>query len=118
MSSECPSAPSGAASLKVHTTALPSGNILFRFHKSNTTYPASSFNPNLGKHIEIPEEGARFNPFPGAPSANVSTLYAADTMGAAALESVFHDVEHAPTTAWNKATASRSLRPLGSAWSL
>jgi RES domain len=61
-----------------------------------TTYSASSFNPNLGKHIEIPEEGARFNPFPGVPSANVPTLYAADTLGAAALESVFHDVEHAP----------------------
>jgi hypothetical protein len=95
MSSECPPAPSDTASLDVHTTALPSGRVLFRFHKSNTTYPASSFNPNLGKHIEIPEEGARFNPFPGAPSANVPTLYAADTLSVAALESVFHDVEHA-----------------------
>jgi len=60
-------------------------------------YPANSFNPNIGKHIAVPEEGARFNPFPGAPTANIPTLYAADSLEAAALESIFHDVAHVPS---------------------
>jgi len=96
MSSKCPPAPTGAGAFKIQTTVLAKGRVLFRFHKSLTSHPANSFNPNTGKHIDIPEEGARFNPFPGAPSPNVPTLYAADTLNAAALESAFHDVEHAP----------------------
>jgi hypothetical protein len=97
MSSNCPVAPAGMASLKVHATELASGRVLFRFHKSSAGHPANSFNPNAGRRIDIPEDGARFNPFPGAPSVNSSTLYAADTFQGAALESVFHDVQHAPS---------------------
>jgi hypothetical protein len=97
MSFSCPVALAGTASFKVHTTELVWGRVLFRFHKSSASHPANSFNPNTGKHIDIPEDGARFNPFPGAPSVNISTLYAADTFQGAALESVFHDVEHAPS---------------------
>lgn len=96
MSSECPAAPTGVGSFQVQTTTLAKGRALFRFQTTIASYPANSFNPNTGKHIDIPEEGSRFNPFPGAPSANVPTLYAADTF-VAALESVFHDVEHVPS---------------------
>lgn len=92
MSLHCPLAPASASALAVRTVTLASGTILFRFHK--TILPAESFNPNAGMHIGVPEEGARFNPFPGAPAANIPTLYAADTLAAAALESVFHEVDH------------------------
>lgn len=102
MSSNCPPAPAGARPLVVQTEELPRGRILFRFHKSSATHPANAFNPNIDKRIEIPEEGARFNPFPGAPAANVATLYSADTLTAAALESVFHDVEHIPSPEYPK----------------
>lgn len=74
--------------------------LLFRFH--SWVRPADSFNPNVGKHIELPEDGSRFNPFPGAPALNVSTLYAADSLEAAALESVFHDIEHCPSPTYPK----------------
>lgn len=74
---------------------MPEGRVLFRFH--GNLHPANSFNPNLGRHIEVAEEGSRFNPFPGAPAANIPTLYAADTLTAAALESVFHDIAHVPS---------------------
>lgn len=93
MSSNCPVAPTSTGStLAVRITSLPSGARLFRFHRN--IFPADSFNPNSGKHINLPEDGARFNPFPGAPAPNVPTLYAASSLRAAALESVFHDVEH------------------------
>ncbi|MGO9211639.1 MAG: RES domain-containing protein [Terriglobales bacterium] len=96
MSSNCPIAPAvGSAALVVQTTDLPSGKVLFRFHKG--IYAADSFNPNTGRRIDLPEAGARFNPFPGAPATNIPTLYAADTLTAAALESVFHDVAHVPS---------------------
>lgn len=93
MSSNCPVAPAAYdPDLEVVTTRLPSGTLLYRFHK--TIYAADSFNPNTGRRIDLPDDGARFNPFPGAPLANVPTLYAANSLSAAALESVFHDVEH------------------------
>ena len=95
MSSNCPTAPTFGSALVVQTTDLPSGTVLFRFHKN--IFKADSFNPNTDKRIGVPEEGARFNPFPGAPAVNIPTLYAADTLAAAALESIFHDVEHVPS---------------------
>jgi hypothetical protein len=99
MSFNCPPAPaSGAVALALETTTLAAGTQLIRFHKKGRT--ASSFNPNIGKRIEIEEDGGRFNPFPGAPASNVPTLYAADTLEAAALESVFHDVEHCPSPSY------------------
>jgi hypothetical protein len=94
MSSSCPTAPPPPARLSVETASLPAGTVLFRCHK--TGYPANSFNPNIGKHIAVPEEGARFNPFPGAPAINIPTIYAADSLEAAALESIFHDIPHVP----------------------
>lgn len=95
MFSNCPIAPTFGSALVVQTTGLPRGTVLFRFHKN--IYKANSFNPNTGKRIGLPEDGARFNPFPGAPAPNVPTLYAADSLTAAALESIFHDVEHSPS---------------------
>jgi hypothetical protein len=96
MSSNCPSAPSTPGpALELQTTDLPSGSVLFRFH--GNIYPANSFNPNTGRRIDVPEDGTRFNPFPGAPSPNVPTLYGADRLSAAALESIFHDVPHVPS---------------------
>jgi hypothetical protein len=97
MSSNCPIAPAGMKPLVVQTAELPRGRHLFRFHKTSATHSANTFNPNIGKRMEIPEQGARFNPFPGAPATNITTLYAADKLAAAALESVFHDVEHVPS---------------------
>jgi hypothetical protein len=101
MSFSCPVAPAGPAPLSVRATELARGRILFRFYKT-AGHPANSFNPNTGKRIEIPEDGARFNPFPGAPSINVPTLYAADVLQAAALESVFHEAEHVPSPTYLK----------------
>ncbi len=69
-----------------------------RFQKVLTPHPLNSFNPSLGKDWTIAEHGARFNPFPDtSPDAYVPTLYCADTFHAAALESVFHAVEHKPS---------------------
>lgn len=96
MSFNCPVAPTSTGStLAVRMTFLHSGTTFFRFHKN--IFPADSFNPNSGRRIDLPEDGARFNPFPGAPTPNVPTLYAASSLTAAALESVFHDVEHVPS---------------------
>ena len=95
MSSSCPIAPVFTSPLDIRITELPKGRVLFRFHKN--TYEADSFNPNTGRRIDVPEDGSRFNPFPGAPATNVPTLYAADTLSAAALESLFHNVEHVPS---------------------
>lgn len=95
MSSSCPVAPLFSSPLDIQLTELPKGKVLFRFHKN--TYQTNSFNPNTGGRIEVPEDGSRFNPFPGAPARNIPTLYAADTLTAAALESVFHNVEHVPS---------------------
>lgn len=66
MSFNCPQAPGAAdPALVLQPYVLPKGAIVFRFHGG--AYPAQSFNPNVGKRIDVPEEGARFNPFPGAP---------------------------------------------------
>jgi hypothetical protein len=100
MSSSCPTAPPLPSGLEIETTPLASGTVLVRCHKNG--FPSNSFNPNTGKHIEVPEEGARFNPFPGAPADNIPTLYAADTLEAAALESIFHNVPHIPSPTYSK----------------
>lgn len=102
MSSNCPIAPAVDSALVVQTTDLASGTILFRFHAITSTYLANSFNPNTARRIDLPEDGARFNPFPGAPATNIPTLYAADTFSAAALESVFHDVAHVPSPTYTR----------------
>ena len=100
MSSNCPSSGAVDPTLVIETKKLEAGKRLFRFH--GISHPADSFNTNVGKRIEIPEEGARFNPFPGAPLKNIGTPYAASTLQAAALESVFHDVDHVPSPRFPK----------------
>lgn len=52
--------------------------------------------------MKVAEDGARFNPFPGPGGDNVLTLYAADQKHTAALESVFHDVDHSPSPSFPK----------------
>lgn len=99
MTANCPHAPRKPATLGVELRELPSGTRLVRFHSPE--YPALSFNPNVDsagapRSMAISTEGARFNPFPDTAGVNVSTLYAGTTEHAAALESVFHDMPHAP----------------------
>ena len=95
MSFNCPAAPFAGSALALKTTILPAGKILVRFH--GIAFPANSFNPNFGADWLDPLDGARFNPFPDLTSVNVPTVYAADHFTAAALESVFHAVEHIPS---------------------
>ena len=93
---KCPPAPVAAnPALIIQTAILKAGSALTRFHSKS--HAGNIYNPNTGKRIEIEEEGARFNPFPGAPAANVPTLYAADNLTSAALESIFHAVKHIPS---------------------
>jgi hypothetical protein len=94
MSSKCPTAPAGSRTLSLQVTIIKAGTLLARYHRGG--WPADSFNPNTGKRIEIPEDGARFNPFSSPAGTNVATLYAANSKIAAALESVFHEVGHFP----------------------
>jgi hypothetical protein len=99
----CPVAPANPdPSLVLQTTTVLAGTELVRFYSKSKKYPADSFNPNTGKRIGVEEDGARFNPFPGAPAPNVPTMYAADTLPAAALESVFHNVDHSPSPSFPK----------------
>jgi hypothetical protein len=100
MSSKCPAAATAPRSLDLQLSTVEAGARLVRYHRNR--WPANSFNPNNGKRIEIPEDGARFNPFPAASGDNVPTLYAADTKQAAALESVFHNVSHSPSPSFPK----------------
>jgi hypothetical protein len=99
MTRTCPTAPLKGGVIRVGFEIVPVGAPLIRFH--SISRPGFSFNPNIAKDgqptsMEIAEEGARFNPFPGRPSTNVPTLYAGSTAHAAARESVFHDVPHEP----------------------
>lgn len=88
----CPKAPDSGPPPVVLTTILPAGSTLVRCHGGS--FAANSFNPNSGKDWTVPEDGARFNPFPDSHSRYVPHLYAADNFTAAALESVFHAVQH------------------------
>ena len=93
---KCPPAPTGSnPGLAVQSSILKAGTVLTRFHSKARA--GNVYNPNEGKSIEIEEDGARFNPFPGEPATNVPTLYAADNSSAAALESIFHGVKHIPS---------------------
>jgi hypothetical protein len=79
---KCPPALVAAnPALVIQTAILKAGSALTRFHGKSRA--GNIYNPNTGKRIEIEEEGARFNPFPGDPAANVPTLYAADNLTAA-----------------------------------
>lgn len=101
MSSNCPPAPVTAdLALDLSTTSLEKGQELIRFFRSG--YPPDTFNRNAHRRMDLPEHGSRFNPFPDAAGVNVPTLYAADALDSAALESVFHDVEHVPAPTFAK----------------
>ena len=91
----CPQAPTSGLTLDVQLTTVPVGTWLVRCHSN--AFAGNSFNPNIGKDWTIPEHGARFSPFPDDRSRNVPHLYAADNFTAAALESVFHAVQHVPS---------------------
>src|SRR6266571_3533525 len=97
---DCPRAPVSGHAPVLQTTVLSAGQTLVRFHA--TAFLSNSFNPNSGKDWSKPDDGARFNPFPGTDSINVPTLYAADSFAAAALESVFHAVAHVPSPLYSR----------------
>lgn len=58
----CPKAPDSGPPPVVQTTIRPAGSTLVRCHGGS--FAANSFNPNSGKDWTVPEDGARFNPFP------------------------------------------------------
>jgi hypothetical protein len=66
---------------------LSSGQVLRRVHLAK--YKGTQFNPGF-------DGNARFSPIRAASGRPIATLYAAATFDAAAMESVFHDVAHAP----------------------
>lgn len=79
----------------MQTRILRVGSRLVRCHGSS--FAGNAFNANIGKDWTVAEDGARFSPFPVSRSHNVHHLYAADNFRAAALESVFHEVQHVPS---------------------
>lgn len=83
------SAPTPAPPATLHVTpwTLTSKQVLHRVHSDQ--YQADEFNP--GK-----KGNARFSPIRDNEGKAIPTIYAAMTFDAAAMESVFHDVSHAP----------------------
>lgn len=79
--------PAPPATLHVTPWTLPADQVLHRMHQD--LYKADQFNPGL-------KGNARFSPIRDAKGDLIPTLYAAVTFEAAAMESVFHDVSHAP----------------------
>ena len=75
------------ATLHVTPWTLSSRQVLHRVHSDQ--YQADEFNP--GK-----KGNARFSPVRDARGKPIPTIYAAATFDAAVMESVFHDVSHAP----------------------
>ncbi len=117
MTCSCPAASSTLTGLKVRTETLTKGTRLWRFHGWNAAskqFPADNFNPYPKKNWTLSEEGPRFSPFPLELTDKhyVPALYAAEKAEHAALESVFHDVLHAP----NQRVSQRLLE--SSAWHL
>ena len=73
--------------LHVTRWTLSSTQLLHRVHADQ--YQAGEFNPGR-------KGNARFSPIRDTEGAPIPTIYAAATFAAAAMESVFHDVSHAP----------------------
>lgn len=73
--------------LKVRKIDLAKGTKLFRVHSKN--YKADQYNPSSVGN-------ARFSPIKDSGGAVIPTIYAAETLAAALMETVFHDVSHAP----------------------
>ena len=79
--------PAPPATLHVTPWALAATKTLHRIHQDS--YKAAEFNPGI-------KGNARFSPIRNAKGDPIPTIYAAVTFDAAAMESVFHDVPHAP----------------------
>lgn len=79
--------PAPPAALHITPWTLPAEQVLHRVHQD--LYKADQFNPGQ-------KGNARFSPIRDAKGDLIPTLYAAATFEAAAMESVFHDVSHAP----------------------
>ncbi|MBS0316068.1 MAG: RES family NAD+ phosphorylase [Proteobacteria bacterium] len=79
--------PAPPATLHITPWTLPAEQVLHRVHQD--LYEADQFNPGL-------KGNARFSPIRDTKGDLIPTLYAAATFEAAAMESVFHDVSHAP----------------------
>jgi len=79
--------PEPPATLHITRVTLFPQQILHRVHLQD--YQATQFNPG---HTG----DARFSPLQNSLGQPIPTLYAADTFQAALMESVFHDVPHAP----------------------
>lgn len=79
--------PAPPDTLQIAPWALPAKQVLHRVHED--LYKADQFNPGL-------KGNARFSPIRNAKGDLIPTLYAAATFDSAVMESVFHDVSHAP----------------------
>ncbi|WP_431819423.1 RES family NAD+ phosphorylase [Burkholderia sp. F1] len=79
-----PAPPDG---LNATTITLEAGTVLHRVHLDR--YKADQFNPGV-------QGNARFSPIKDAKGDAIPTLYGGETMVCAMMESVFHDVPHAP----------------------
>lgn len=79
--------PAPPAMLHVTPWTLSGKQALHRVHSDQ--YRADEFNPGL-------KGNARFSPIQDAKGDHIPTIYAAATFDGAAMESVFHDVSHAP----------------------
>lgn len=79
--------PKPPATLHITPVTLSRDQALHRVHSQD--YEGDEFNPGL-------KGNARFSPIRNAQGDPIPTIYAADTFEAALMESVFHDVPHAP----------------------
>lgn len=78
--------------LPFNTMTLPAGTELHRIH--NGRFGATSFNPGAPIDPAAGNTGSRFAPFQSGGSF-IPTLYAGDSLGVAAYETVFHDIDPA-----------------------
>ena len=74
------------ASLSYHIDVIHAGTELYRIHADK--YSALQFNPGFGN--------ARFSPIRDAKGNQIPTIYAADTIKGAMMESIFHDIPFTP----------------------
>jgi len=82
-----PVTPPPPATLHITVWLLPARQVLHRIHQQR--YKGDEFNPGRAGN-------ARFSPIRNAKGEPIPMLYAAATFEAAAMETVFHDVSHAP----------------------
>ena len=84
---DSPLTPEPPATLHITPVTLSRKKALHRVHSQD--YEGDEFNPGL-------KGNARFSPIRNSKGDPIPTIYAADTFEAALMESVFHDVPHAP----------------------